>query len=499
MKKVLSFVAVLCLLITLLPSAVTAETYGDLTYSVSGGKATVTGCSTSVTGEVVIPDAIAGYPVTGIGLSAFADCTGLTAITVGKNVTAIGSQVFSGCDALITIAVAEGNPVYHSAGNCLIENSSKTLIAGCKNSTIPTDGSVTAIGNMAFYNCNGLTEIIIPDSVKAIGASAFDGCEQLTAANLGNGLTSIGNSAFFGCTGLQTITIPDSVTSMGVYVFSGCTALTTATIGDGVTTIGNSAFAGCTELMDITIGSGVATIDVFAFNGCAKLSEVIIPGGVATVGKFAFYNCEALTSVKIPKSVTSIGNNAFSGCTNVRLYINEENTYAIAYAKTNNVSYITCGIGSLAVTTVTLRPSCAGLYFGSSSLSWAASDPDVLSYGIAVSTENPLPVADGTDASSLYTQGYTSVLIKNIMKTEYTNSVNSRNARMVIYARVYVQLSSGEYVYSDAVQVNLYQVVMAAQNKWDNLTAAQRDALTQMYTDYSGVMNKWDVPNLKAS
>ena len=121
MKKVLSVLAVLCLLFTLLPSVVTAEVYEDLTYTVSGGKATITGCDPSATGEVVIPDTIAGYPVTTIGLSAFADCTGITAITIGKNVTSIGNKVFSGCDALTTITVAEGNRVYSSKGNRLIE------------------------------------------------------------------------------------------------------------------------------------------------------------------------------------------------------------------------------------------------------------------------------------------------------------------------------------------------------------------------------------------
>ena len=498
MKKVLSIIAVLCLLIALLPAAVTAETYGDLTYSVSGGKATITGCSTSVTGEVVIPDAIAGYPVTAIGLSAFADCTGLTAITIGKNVTTIGNMVFSGCTALESINVAAGNPVYHSAGNCLIENSSKTLIAGCKTSVIPADGTVTAIGNMAFYKCTGLTEITIPDSVKSIGASAFEGCKNLADVDLGNGVTTIGNSAFNGCTGLTEITIPDSVTTLGVYAFSGCTGLTTATIGDKVTAIANSAFSGCTALAKVTLGKSVAAVDVFAFNGCEKLKEVALPGSVTTVGKFAFYNCSGLESVQIPASVTSIGNNAFSGCSEVKLQISEQNAYAVTYAKNNKVAYNTYGIDSIAVTKVVLKPGKAGIYF-TSNLDWAANDASILSYGIVVSVENPMPVADGSDASCLYTKGSTSVLVKDIMKVENSTAENGKNARMTIYARVYVQLASGVYVYSDAVEVNLQQVVIAAQNQWAKLTDVQKDALQQMYTTYESVMRSWKVPNLKAA
>lgn len=522
MRRVLSALSALCLLIAFLPAGalrftVAAETYENLTYSVSNGEATITDCDASVTGSLTIPATIADYPVTTIGLSAFADCTGLTDITIGENVTtigdyafsgctqltaitiggkvtSIGSAAFSGCSGLSSIAVADGNLVYHSAGNCLIETSSQTLIAGCKNSVIPTDGSVTAIGRLAFYKCDGLTAITIPDNIVSVGVSAFEGCAQLTAIAIGNGVASIGNSAFLGCTALTDVIIPDSVTTMGVFVFSGCTKLTSVTVGDNVTAIGNSVFSGCTELADVIIGNSVISIDVFAFSGCAKLTDITIPNSVTTIGKFAFYNCGELASVEIPESVSTIGNNAFSGCTQLSLSISVVNTYAISYAQNNSIPYTTKG--SLAVTTVTLRPGSAGVYF-SGSMDWAKNNSAVLSYGFAVSTENPLPVADGSDESSLYTKGGTSVLISGVMKTENTNEVNASNAKMAIYARAYVLLADGEYMYGDVVQVSLRQVVIAAQNKWDALSTVQREALTQMYADYSDVMSSWDVPNLK--
>ena len=115
----------------------------------------------------------------------------------------LNKGAFNDCSGLTTIAVAGGNTKYHSDGNCLIETESKTLISGCKNSIIPTDGSVTSIGDLAFSGCTGLTSITIPDSVS-----------------------SIGDGAFSGCTGLTSITIPDSVTSIGDFAFIGCTDLT---------------------------------------------------------------------------------------------------------------------------------------------------------------------------------------------------------------------------------------------------------------------------------
>ena len=40
--------------------------------------------------------------------------------------------------------------------------------------------SVTSIGQYAFYNCNSLTSITIPDSVTSIGSDAFSYCNSLT-------------------------------------------------------------------------------------------------------------------------------------------------------------------------------------------------------------------------------------------------------------------------------------------------------------------------------
>ncbi len=53
--------------------------------------------------------------------------------------------------------------------------------AGCKNSIIPTDGSVTSIGGGAFSGCSGLTSVVIPNGVTSIGWFAFEDCSRLTS------------------------------------------------------------------------------------------------------------------------------------------------------------------------------------------------------------------------------------------------------------------------------------------------------------------------------
>ena len=87
---------------------------------------------------------------------------------------------------LENITVASGNTKYIEKGNCLIEISSKTLMLGCNNSVIPTDGSITSIGDFAFYDCDNLTSITISSSVKRIGRSAFEDCGKLASVTFEN-------------------------------------------------------------------------------------------------------------------------------------------------------------------------------------------------------------------------------------------------------------------------------------------------------------------------
>ena len=104
---------------------------------------------------------------------------------------------------------------------------------------------ISSIGDKAFFDCSGLTSIIIPNSVTSIGSDAFLGCTNLTSITIPNSVTSIGDGAFSGCSYLTSITIPNSVTSIGDWAFSNCSYLTSITIPNSVTSIGSHAFLYC--------------------------------------------------------------------------------------------------------------------------------------------------------------------------------------------------------------------------------------------------------------
>ncbi len=252
--------------------------------------------------------------VVSVGERAFMGCSDLTNITISATVENVGTSAFVGCTKLKSIAVEEGNEVYTAVNNCLIETATKTLLAGCKDSVIPADGSVTAIAPSAFEGCTALKTIVIPDKVVSIGSFAFSGCKKLEAVTLSKELLTIGDSAFDCCAALKTIVLPEKLTELGAGAFYKCAKLSSLTISSKLTAIAPSTFEGCAVLETVVIPETVTTLGEKAFSGCKKLASVTLPENLASIGISAFEKCAALTAITFPETLKTIGDSAFAGC-----------------------------------------------------------------------------------------------------------------------------------------------------------------------------------------
>lgn len=292
-------------------------------------------------GDLTLPTSVTLYDgvefrVTGIGISAFNNCSGLTSVTIPDSYTeisvyafnycrnlkevnmtnsiaSIGGWAFSGCNSLSAITLS----------NSITEIPLEAFSYCSSLKQIDLPAGLERIGGSAFI-CSGLTSITIPDNTKEIESSAFQDCKSLQSVALGNSLTKIGRSAFYGCTALGEITLPASVSEIGVGAWADCTSLTEISVAsdnkrfasvDGVLYNKEKsqllAFPSGKKDTNITLPSSLTAIGDNAFNGCG-VASITIPAQVSSIGRYAFANCKNLTSIELPQSVNSIGEGAFS-------------------------------------------------------------------------------------------------------------------------------------------------------------------------------------------
>lgn len=322
----------------------------------------------------VIKKVVISSGMIGIGNFAFENCSDLKSVEIPASVTSIGSAAFKDCSGLESMNIDEANTTYENpeGSNAIVEKSSKTLVAGCKNTKIPDD--VKIIGAYAFCGCSDLKSIEIPDNVSEIQVAAFDDCSNLTAIHIPAGVDKIALGVFMGCSNLNSITIDsanrsyESPGNANAIIDKGTMTLlegsNNTVIPEGVKRIWQNAFAERIHLKSITIPASVTSIVRMPFSDCDSLEEIkvdadnaifdsrnncnaiiesatntliagcgktVIPEGIETIGDSAFERVKTLTHVTIPKSVTEIRGYAFERCENLSTVNLQKGIQTIGY------------------------------------------------------------------------------------------------------------------------------------------------------------------------
>lgn len=290
-------------------------------------------CRKDAYGSITIPNGI-----TTIGYRAFNDCNNIISIEIPESLIEI-DNLFLYSDELKNvqnIKVNNNNKNYQSIDGVLFDKDKKRLIKvppayGQSVYSVPT--GIIEICSRAFNDCNGLTNINIPQSVELINC-LFDGknLQKISVAEENNHFSSVDGVLFnkektkliripqsFPCT---QYTIPDEVIEIEYHAL-WCDKITSINIPDRVRIL-HTQFDSNTNLREINVGERNTTyssLDGVLFNknrsklirfpSAHKLTNYTIPDGVVEIGKNAFARCDNIVSVKIPEGVMSIDAGTF--------------------------------------------------------------------------------------------------------------------------------------------------------------------------------------------
>lgn len=163
--------------------------------------------------QIELPDSVVS-----VGNYAFGECASLETVSLSKSLSTVGNWVFASCNSLINLTISPENANYYSAGNCIIERGTHTLVLGCLGSIIPNDGTIKIIGHHAFARQETLVSITLPDSVTTIETYAFDRCSSLVSVDLGIFFTTFERYSFTNCPSIEYFTYPGTMADFTAYV-----------------------------------------------------------------------------------------------------------------------------------------------------------------------------------------------------------------------------------------------------------------------------------------
>lgn len=176
--------------------------------------------------------------------------------------------------------------------------------------TIPVIG----IEEDAFYGCDDVTCVTLPDGLKVIEKSAFESMSQLTEIVIPDSVEHIGENAFSDCENLKKVVLPSQIKYLPSDLFESCGALEEIEIPASVKRIGDGCFAACEKLKHIVLPDGLEQIEARAFHFCESLEEIHIPCSVKEIGEAAFYSCSSLKSIVLPEGIEYVPVDCFTMC-----------------------------------------------------------------------------------------------------------------------------------------------------------------------------------------
>ncbi|MBR2975084.1 MAG: leucine-rich repeat protein [Clostridia bacterium] len=316
----------------------------------------LTGLGTCTEEEIVVTN-YNDLPVYEIAYRAFADCTTLESIVLGKYLEYVDSWAFEGCTNLkkVTFLGTIDDWVqiyfYNDYSNPL-ELAESLYIDG----KLVTEARITTADHIDGYNLSNygkLKNVYIGSSVEYIVGDAFIGCENLESIQVDEANTdfksvdgclygvypSIYDTVIYKLARYPsakkgtTFTMPDFATGIEFMAFEGATNLKEVSIGANINYIASAPFLNCTNLEKINVDSNNAnfySVDgvlyskeyymdcLISYPAGKKDTTFVIDQNTFMLAQFAFTNAKNITKlVFLTTELISGGYHTFEGCTNL--------------------------------------------------------------------------------------------------------------------------------------------------------------------------------------
>ena len=256
--------------------------------------------------DITLPEGTAS-----VGRAAFQGCLALQSVSIPSSLQFLGQAAFAECPSLQTFTVAAGCGACMLNGNVLLSADGRTLLA------VPEGAG---------------TFVKVPDGVETIAYGAFSGAASIKMAELPASVRRIENYAFYNCTGLMNLVLPDTLEYVGSRAFGSSTmmfmddyeraAVETLQLGASVDHVAPFAFNGLnlTAFSVAETNPWYASVSGFLANKAGDTlleapagltGTVTIPEGVTALREGLFTDNINVTDFILPDTLQTIPENAF--------------------------------------------------------------------------------------------------------------------------------------------------------------------------------------------
>lgn len=183
-----------------------------------------------------------------------------------------------------------------------------------------TDYTVTGIATKTFYNCDKITSLTIPATMREIGEEFLGYNTRLERITVEDGsryykdidgiLYTADGATLLKCPEhyFDPVAVPDGVRTIAERAFLSSN-ITSVVLPNTLNEICYAAFSWCEHLTKVTIPASVTTLERSVFMGCYYLKYAKIESEV--VGENMFYDCKSLSTIILGPKVKKLGKWAF--------------------------------------------------------------------------------------------------------------------------------------------------------------------------------------------